>query len=254
MAKKPKRGQVSAAISGQATVTSQLQMLVFVNLARYHLRSACGLARFAYPLERGSSAHEPGMEREEHDTFLVAALIFAGAFVDGEINSLYAMAAEASQPDALPMPMRGPVRDDMAAFFAGKQYRGMGTIPKYQHLLELAGTARLPTSGAERTNVRRLLGIRNALVHYGQGPVLTSTGGPAAAPMGQFEGELSALGISRSPWASVNDPFFPRSMLSHQLAATAIDWAVAWVDAFYAQLGVTTSPLDAMRADIRTGP
>ena len=235
-------------------VTGRLQIDVFVNLARDHLRSACRLTRFAYALENGTPSREAGQERVEHDTFVIGALIFAGAFVDGEINACYAMAAEGSDPNALPEPMRGQLRDDMANFFGTKEHRYVGTLRKYQRLMELAGRTPLAEKDAPYARVRLLLDIRNALVHYGQGPVTTSTGGPDPAPPGRFEDEVSALGIPKSRWASVGDPFFPRSMLSHELAATAIAWAVAWVDAFYAQLGVTPSPLEGVRSEIRTLP
>jgi hypothetical protein len=83
------------------------------------------------------------------------------------------------------------------------------------------------------------------------GPVLMLSGGTDPIPLGLFEQQLAALGIARSPLAPAGEPFFPRGMVSHQLAAAGVEWAVAWVDAFYAQLGVTPDPLGAVRADIR---
>jgi hypothetical protein len=106
--------ETSVRIDASSTVSARLEMHVFVNLPRDHLRSACRLTRYTYLLENGATGREPGEERAEHDTFVAGSLIFAGAFVDGEVNSCYAMAAEGVDPNALPEPMRGQVRDNMA--------------------------------------------------------------------------------------------------------------------------------------------
>jgi hypothetical protein len=245
---------LQAEIHAHADLSGSLSAHVFVGLARDHLVSACRLARLAYRLEHDGPSPEAGTAREEHDTFVIGSIVFAGAFLDGEINSLYANAAEGADPNALPAPMRGELRQDVAdSFRSGADFRKMSTLDKYQNLLKLAGRGPLSEKpGTPHARALLLTQVRNRLIHFQEGPVLMSSGGTDPIPLGRFEEQLTALEIARSPLAAAGEPFFPRGMLSHQLASSGVEWAVAWVDAFYVQLGVTSDPLGALRSATRT--
>jgi hypothetical protein len=129
----------------------------------------------------------------------------------------------------------------------------MSVFAKYQKLLQLAGATKLPENQNPYTDGFFLTQVRNQLVHYQQGPVTVSTDDPAAqlSPAKYFQ-EMQSRGIAPNPLAAAGEPFFPRRMLSHALAQAGITWAVAWVDAFYARLGLNPLPLDAMRNEITT--
>src|SRR4029077_20532544 len=94
--------------------------------------------------------------------------------------------------------------------------------------------------------------IRNRLIHFQEGPVFWWSETSQEIPPALFEDELAALAMSRSPLAPSGEPFFPRGMLSHELGALGIEWAVAWVDSFCEALGATPPSLDSMRAEILT--
>jgi hypothetical protein len=236
-------------------LSSTVTVAVGVALARDHLRSACRFARLAYRLEHGGGAIEAIHAREEHDSCVAASIIFAGAFLDSEINYQFATAAEAADPNALADPMRGPVRAAMAAMFTGGGFRNLSVFQKYQELLRLAGKTKLPEKANANpyTDALLLTQVRNQLVHYQQGPVTVSTDDPAAQLSPEkFSQQMLLRNIAGNPLAAAGEPYFPRRMLSHALANAGIIWGVAWVDAFYARLGVNPPPLDAMRNEIIT--
>jgi hypothetical protein len=125
------------------TPTETLVAAVGVALARDHLRSACRFARLAYRLECGHPALESGEKRGEHDSFVAAAIIFAGAFLDSEINYQFAVAATTADPNALPPPTRDQVLAAIKGAVAGRTLPD-SVFPKYQMLLKLAGKLTLP--------------------------------------------------------------------------------------------------------------
>jgi hypothetical protein len=241
-------------LKGALNLSGTLSIHMSVGLAHDHLRSACRFARYAYALEHGGSSLEAGMEREEHDTFVISAVVFAAAFLESEVNTLFAEAAEGFTIDALRKARQEPLRERMAEFFRAKgDFRKLGSLLKYQHLLKLAEKSPLSEkAGTPHQRALFLLQIRNRLIHFQEGPVLWWSETSEDIPPGRFEDELAARGISRSPLAPSGEPFFPRGMLSHDLAARGIEWAVAWVDAFYEAFGAAPPPLDSIRAEIRT--
>ena len=107
-------------LEGALSFSGTLSIHMSVGLAHDHLGSACRFARYAYALEHGGSSLEPGMEKEEHDTFVIGAVVFAAAFLESEVNTLFADVAEGFTLNALPKVLQEPLRERMATFFGVK--------------------------------------------------------------------------------------------------------------------------------------
>jgi hypothetical protein len=171
-----------------------------------------------------------------HRSSVVNSIFSAVAFLESAINELYQDAYDDHL--AYIAPLDPAVRDSIASFWKiaaeqNVQARSrLGTTEKYEIALALTHSEQFDHDSELHTDVRLVIRIQNALVHYKPSHLLQiDRSGLDESLQGRFR--LNPI------MAETENPFFPDKVLGSGCA----DWCVRrcreYADEFYSRIGVT---------------
>jgi len=217
-----------------------------------HIQSAALFARKSADVERGYSGTYSGDLIAEHRAYVTAAISFAVAFLEALVNELFLDAHE-----GLPGPNREfdhltPEVVKALGTCWGPELAWKSILDKFQEALSVAQKPPLPNGGGTAyENVKLLIGLRNALVHYQPETMTTySQISDEAVTIHKFERKLRRR-FALSPLVSSHNAFFPDRCLSHGCAQWAVNSSIEFADQFFAHLGIPPT-FDHVRPQLKT--
>jgi hypothetical protein len=202
--------------------------------SHYHIQAAALFARRSSQLEKehgGQNVVTSGVFTE-HRACVTGAILSAVSFLEAEINEIFADAADDQREHIYQL---GDV-----IFLLGRMW-ALGVprtasypiLDKYQIALALADRQEFDRGAAPFQDVRLLLRLRNALVHYE--PEYTARD---ASSSRRLEQNLRGR-FPLNPLTGSRTPFFPELCMSHGCAKWAVESSVKFVDDFCGRMGLT---------------
>ncbi|HRY74764.1 MAG TPA: hypothetical protein P5217_00605 [Methanoregulaceae archaeon] len=224
-------------------------------LSLRYIQSAALFCRLAYSIEKEySRTKELGPEDNlMHEAFALHAVLSAVSFLEALINELYSDAT-----DDMHVPDEGKTRTLFQTIAAewrnGKNFDRAPLLTKYQRILALSGSHPFPESDPAFANIRKLVAIRNFLLHYRKEWVVTSkrrrSSGDETTEAERFETMLSHA-FRENPLALKGRPFFPDRCLGHGCAEWAVINSLIVADTFFAAIGIP-APYEGIKNDLAT--
>jgi len=219
--------------------------------SRHHLLAAAQFCRRAAELERSVEWEPlPGSEKQkvfdEHRGYVIGAVVCSAAFLEAVVNEAFADAAE-NHTAQLGSLANDAIVKVSSRWARSKRLRGLSVLERFEAFLKEADVPPIPRGKAVYGNVKLLFRLRNAIVHFV--PEWRSAG-IETDPKDEWASRLMRK-FGENPFTGRGNPFFPDKCLSHGCAEWAVQGALAFADAFYAQFQ-GTPPYSAVRGDVRT--
>lgn len=175
-------------------------------------------------------------QRRQHNAYAVSSVIVSAAFLEATINELFSDCSDAHSTDwtvCLP-----------ASSLMGRLWKkgiprtaSYSILEKYEIALELNGKPAINTSKNPYQDVRLLVELRNALIHY-EPETIVSHSGHEAPKLHKFEKRFAGK-FPTNPLTGLGNPFYPDKLLGSGCAHWAVRAAVAFTDEFFQKLGTT---------------
>lgn len=215
-------------------------MSVIVSMRNYlsidHL-SAAGL--FAGQCKEIESRAQDGAsditQRRQHRACAISSVIVSAAFLEATINELFADCADEHSTERI---SSLPARDLMANLWIKGIPRSatFRIIEKYEIALLLNGKPALKAGSHPYQDVKLLIELRNALIHY-EPETIIGSGGYDIRKAHKFEKALKGK-FPVNTLTGAGNPFYPDKVLGAGCAEWAIGGAVAFADEFFQKLGI----------------
>lgn len=214
--------------------------------SHHHIQAAALFARRSSKLEKehGDKNVVSSEVFFEHRAYVTGAILSAVSFLEAEINEIFADAGDDQREHIYQL---GDV------IFLLKRMWTLGVpktasysiLDKYQIALALADKKEFDKGAAPYQDVRLLIRLRNALVHYE--PEYTARDSSSSKRLEQnLQGRFPL-----NPLTGSRTPFFPELCMSHGCAKWAVESSVKFVDDFCGQLGLTPV-FDGIRSSLAT--
>ncbi|UVH60499.1 hypothetical protein NWF24_14125 [Variovorax paradoxus] len=216
------------------------------NLSIAHLSAAALFASQCRSLEAtAGTTHFDSPERRQHNACAISAVIVAVAFLEATINELFADCAEA--------PPRERVQAIASKGLLGRLWaKGIprtaaySITEKYEIALELSGSLSMDRGALPYQDVKLLIELRNALIHF---EPETITGSWDTQPQRAHKSEKRLRGkFDENALAGPGNPFYPDKLLGAGCAAWSVKSAVAFADEFFQKLGIEATYAHARSA------
>jgi hypothetical protein len=230
------------------TLTDSIQLGIRDYLSLSHLWAACYLARGAASVERADDGLPSRSER--HFAQIVAAIGAAADFLDGTVNELIQDARD-DNPGGPTQHMTPAQRTAVATTPPLADLRRSGVLDKYDIAASAAGVLPIARGLRVGQDADLLLAVKNALSHSVPETVTTVADDASALTVQQMEQRLRMLKLPRNPFAGPGQPFFPRMVATHRLAAWCCDAAMTYVEAYFRLFNVPP-PFEHMRPSLLT--
>lgn len=215
-------------------------MSVVVSMRHYlsigHLSAALLFAKQCQDLEESAkSTPIDGTERRLHAAYAVSSIILAAAFLEATINELFSDCADADSAERL--------SDLQARSLMGRLW-GKGVprtaaysiLEKYEIALELNGKPAIDPGAMPYQDVKLLVDLRNALIHYEPETIACH----GVNQQHKFEKRLAGK-FATNQLTGAGNPFYPDKVLGAGCARWAINAAVAFADEFFHRLGIAAT-------------
>lgn len=206
-------------------------------LSMSHLSAAALFARQCKEIE--STAHETPIDspqRRQHNACAISSVVVSAAFLEATINEIFSDCSDAHSTEriaALP-----------ASTLMGRLWtKGIprtasySIIEKYEIALELNGKQTFNAGTSPCQDVKLLIELRNALIHY-EPETIVSHSGSETPQLHKFEKRLKGK-FPVNPLTGLGNPFYPDKVLGAGCAQWAVCAAVAFTDDFFQKLGIT---------------
>jgi hypothetical protein len=214
--------------------------------SHYHIQAAALFARRSSKLEKEHGGNNVVSSKvfSEHRAYVTGAILSAVSFLEAEINEIFADAGEDQREHIYQL---GNV------IFLLRRMWSLGVpktasysiLDKYQIALALADKQEFDKGAAPYQDVRLLIKLRNALVHYE--PEYTARDSSGSRKLEQnLQGRFHL-----NPLTGSRTPFFPERCMSHGCAQWAVESSVKFVDDFCGRLGLTPV-FDGIRSSLAT--
>jgi hypothetical protein len=201
--------------------------------SHYHLQAAALFARRSSKLEKehGSNNVVPSDVFSEHRAYVTGAILSAVSFLEAEINEIFADSAD---------DQREHIHQLGDVIFLLSRMWSLGVpktasysiLDKYQIALALADKQEFDKGASPYQDVRLLIKLRNALVHYE--PEYTARDSSGSKRLEQNLQRRFPL----NPLTGSRTPFFPERCMSHGCAKWAVESSITFVDDFCSRMGL----------------
>lgn len=172
-------------------------------------------------------------ERRQHHACVVSAVIMSAAFLEATINELFSDCADEH--------MAQDLTSLSAKELMGRLWQkgiprtaSYSILEKYEIALELNGKAAFNTGAAPYQDIKLLVELRNALIHFEPETVLSHSVNEAPK-LHKFEKRFAGK-FDSNALTGAGNPFYPDKLLGAGCANWAIRSAVAFTDEFYERL------------------
>jgi hypothetical protein len=211
-----------------------------------HLKNAAHFARLTGEVERHKRFVWGTIK--PHDAYAMGAVLSSVAFVEAAVNEVYADAADDSHPmevmriigEGYAERMPEELRSLLAGLWNTQRWRmTASTLDKYQVALGFAGAERFDPGAAPFQDVRLLIQLRNALVHFEPTSHHEGISEPSRLERsltGKFDpNPLAAFPVGSRPDDPVV-PFLPDRCLGHGCALWTLRSSVAFTQEFFTRM------------------
>jgi hypothetical protein len=193
--------------------------------SHYHIVAAAFFARQSAQLEREHRDNDtvPSEILSQHRAYVTGCLFSVASFLEAQINEIFTDAAD-DQRDKIHR------LGDRIYLFAEMWKLGIprtasySILEKYEIALALAEKEQLDHGAAVYQDVKLLIRLRNALIHY-EPTSSTSTAEGSQKLEKQFFGKFLL-----NPLTGRKTPFFPERCLGHGCTKWAVESSVSFVD------------------------
>ncbi|MET3457112.1 hypothetical protein [Pseudomonas kilonensis] len=210
-----------------------------------HLSAAALFSQRAMALEPVLTLGEPASNEglREHQACVVTSIMLSVAFLEAVINELWADCSEAFDFSRHKDLQNAEV---MGALWKRSPLKRSTMLEKFELALELNMKPALSRDASPYQDVKLLVELRNALVHYEPETIFNfSNDSENTEVEHRFEKRLRGkFEINRL--TGPGNPFYPDKVLGAGCARWAITSAVAFTDDFFGKLGVPS-----MYGDVR---
>lgn len=217
-------------------ITASLSISSRHYLSISHLSAAALFSQRAAELEPmltlGDTASNEGLR--EHKACVVTSIMLSVAFLEASINELWADCQEVFDPRRLEGIQS---REVMAALWKRTPLKRATMLEKFELALELNKKPELSKGSSPYQDVKLLIELRNALVHYEPETILDFSDVREKGAEHKFEKSLRGLFV-HNKLTGPGNPFYPDKVLGAGCAQWAVKNAVAFADVFYARLGI----------------
>lgn len=222
-------------------------------LSLYHILAAAYFARQSFAIEQlkdqVSQKYDDNLSIE-HRALVMACIASCVSFIEATINEVFVDAADTHHKSAHIRQLSKETQDLLASLWEVESYaRTASILDKYQAALKLAKKTMFAKGNNPYQDVRALIDLRNALVHFKPEWVIADIGGAAEKDLHSLEHKLRKR-FTLNPFLKDARPLFPTLCMSHGCAKWAVDSAVTFVEIFYREMGMT-NPLHTIRASLR---
>jgi hypothetical protein len=223
-------------------------------LSIYHILAAAYFARQCLKIElRKDEVSQKYDDNSaiEHRALVMACIASSVSFIETTINELFVDAADTQHKSAHIRQLDNETQELLACLWEVESYgRTASILDKYQAALRLGKKPMFEKGKKPFQDVKVLIDLRNALVHFKPEWVIANTGGVAEKDLHVLENKLKKK-FTLNPFLKDKRPLFPTLCMSHGCAKWAVDSAVIFVERFYAEMRMT-NPLDTIRESLRT--
>jgi len=242
--------ELSARLNAKGRIRARIRTRMYYS--QQHIQSAALFTRQSYQIESDYNGTPLNELIVEHRSYVTGAIFAAVSFLESTINELFSdtvdhpdgdLASHLDSSTKLLMADMWKLRIPKTATYP--------IIDKYQIALTLARKALFDTEQALWKDVKTLIVLRNALIHYE--PVWTSQKEEGQA----YKGILS---LKQQKKFALNpliteqfNPFFPDKCLSHGCARWAVNTSVQFVQEFFSKMGIPVL-FDHIKPLLKTEP
>jgi hypothetical protein len=221
---------VSADSRRRSSASATVRMNTHFNVQ--HMVAAAIFARKVFEIE-ATHNHQKGLVSGEayyaHRGYVVGAVFSAVASLEATINELFIDAENEHSPTFAGV---DPMVPRLLTEY-WEEIQGARILTKYQTALVLARKSKFDRGGSPYQEADRLIQLRNALVHY------KPEWDTDQKKHKKIEDQLKDH-FALNPFTVPNDAFFPKKCLGHGCAEWAVKSGVAFIDGFFARLGLST--------------
>src|SRR6266404_4745300 len=193
--------------------------------SHYHIMAAAYFARGSAHLEYEHRDKESISSDVfcRHRAYVTGCLFSTVSFLEGQINEIFTDAAEDQRDNIHALGDKIFLLAEMWKLGVPRT-ASYSILRKYEILLALAEKPSLDRGDATYQDVKLLIWLRNALIHYE--PVSSSSTAPTSQEQEQkFRGKFAL-----NPLTGSKTPFFPERCLSHGCAKWAVESSITFVD------------------------
>lgn len=175
-------------------------------------------------------------QRRQHNACAISSVIVSAAFLEATINEMFSDCSDAHSTERI---ASLPARNLMANLWKKGIPRTAAypIVEKYEIALELNGKPTFSTGTSPYQDVKLLIELRNALIHYEPETIVGYSGGETPQPH-KFEKRLKGK-FPINALTGLGNPFYPDKVLGAGCAEWAVRSAVAFTDDFFQRLGIT---------------
>lgn len=202
-----------------------------------HLSAAAIFSQHCRELETSAGTTPlDSQERRQHNAYAVSSVIVSAAFLEATINELFSDCAVAHSTDR--------IAALQATHLMGRLWEkgiprtaSYSILEKYEIALELNGKPPIDPGTNPYQDVKLLVELRNALIHY-EPETIVSHSRNENPKLHKFEKRF-ARKVDANPLAGAGNPFYPDKLLGSSCAQWAVKSAVAFTDDFFQKLGIS---------------
>lgn len=216
-------------------------MSVTISMRQYlsigHLSAAALFASQCKEIEAMAQATPiDSPQRRQHNACAISSVIVSAAFLEATINEMFSDCADNHSTERI---AALPARNLMANLWRKGIPRTASypIIEKYEIALELNGKPTFNTGASPYQDVKMLIELRNALIHY-EPETIVGYSGHETPQLHKFEKRLKGKFLINT-LTGLGNPFYPDKVLGAGCAQWAVSTAVAFTDDFFQRLGIT---------------
>lgn len=216
-------------------------MSVTISMRHYlsigHLSAAALFARQCKEIEPTAQATPiDSPQRRQHNACAISSVIVSAAFLEATINEMFSDCSDDHSTERI---ASLPARNLMANLWRKGIPRtaAYSIVEKYEIALELNGKPAFNTGSSPCQDVKLLIELRNALIHYEPETIVRHSGHENPQPH-KFEKRLKGK-FPINTLTGLGNPFYPDKVLGAGCAQWAVRAAVAFTDDFFQKLGIT---------------
>ncbi|MBI3240983.1 MAG: hypothetical protein HYZ49_01655 [Chloroflexi bacterium] len=236
-------------------ITEYISVRVRTYFSKQHIQSAQLFARLAAEIEQSYDGQAFQKLYVEHRAYVTGSIFAAVSFLEATINELFSDTLD-DQTNGIKLvkemdPDTSTLLANMWQF--SEQFN---TLDKFQIVLLLARKTHFDKGMRLYQDVKDLIGLRNALIHYKPEWVWAEPGRLTPEqnpPAHKMEKKLKAKKFQHNPLAAKKAPYFPDKCLSYGCAKWAVASSFRFADEFFKRMELS-SRLDDIRSEIIVKP
>jgi hypothetical protein len=179
---------------------------------------------------------------DKHRAYVVGAIFCAVAFLDAVINAIYEDAEAYTLGIESPKGPRYFKKLGCGSIFRLANFneimRWRGTLEKYQQAFILANKVPFKKEIAPFNDIKLVITMRNALVHYrSEWKKTVKKIEPSGITFKEIWGKLKNK-FSLNPFAKTTDPFFPDKCLSNGCVKWVAKSSITFVNEFFERMNI----------------